>query len=109
MSISEYAQIMKEAGISGGGHNGKTHGVAIGDNRIQIEHMLIVDISERWEKICKGAILALLELGHHVVHSLRIVAIAGSVGIVLWGCSRLITSIQKKSSLQCDGSSPQMR
>lgn len=104
MSISEYAQIMKEAGMisSVGGGNGKLDG-AIGDNKIRVEHIFLFDVTERWEKICKGAILGLLNLGRHVVDSLRIVAIAGSAALILWGCSQVIASIRKKAVKQDDG------
>jgi hypothetical protein len=100
MSISEYAQIMKEAGImaSVGGGSGKVDG-ANGDNRIQVEHIFVFDVAERWEKVCKGAILALLNLGHHVVDTMRIVAIAGSAALILWGCSQVIVSIRRKPSI----------
>lgn len=104
MSISEYAQIMKEAGMisSVGGGNGKLDG-AIGDNKIRVEHIFLFDVTERWEKICKGAILGLLNLGRHVVDSLRIVAIAGSAALILWGCSQVIASIRKNAVKQDDG------
>jgi hypothetical protein len=101
MSMSEYAQIMKEAGImtSVGGVNGKMDSAG-GDNRIQVEHIFVFDISERWEKVCKGAILGLLNLGRHVVDSLRIVAIASSAAFLLWGCSQVIVSIRRGASIQ---------
>lgn len=93
MSISEYSQIMKEAGImaSVGGGGGKVDG----DNRIQVEHVFVFDVSERWEKICKGAILGMLNLGRHVFDSIRIVAIGASAALILWGFSQVVISIRK--------------
>ena len=103
MSISEYAQIMKEAGImsSIGEVSGKVDG-AVGDNRIQVEHIFVFDVTERWEKICKGAILGLLNLGRHVVNTMRIVAIAGSAALILWGFSQVIVSLRRRPSMQGD-------
>ena len=97
MSISEYTQIMKEAGIMTpvGGGLGKA-GSTAGDNRIQVEHIFTFELSERCDKVCKGAILGLLNLGRHVVDSIRIVAIAGSAALILWGCSQVIVSIRKR-------------
>ena len=100
MSISDYAQIMKEAGImasvGSNGGVGKVDG-STGDSRIQVEHIFVFDVTERWEKICKGAILGLLNLGRHMVDSIRIVAIAGSAALILWGCSRVILSVRNKT------------
>jgi hypothetical protein len=104
MSVSEYAQIMKEVGIisSSSGGAGKS-GSSIVDNKIQVEHIVIFDVTERWEKICKAAVVGFFNLGRHMVDSVRIVAIAGSIGIVLWGCSSLVTSLRSKRLSQGDG------
>lgn len=87
MSVSEYAQIMKEAGLTGSGRSGPS-------DKIQVEHVFVFDVSERWEKVVKGIAVGCLDLGRHVVESLRIFAIAGSVGILLWGTSELIASFR---------------
>ena len=77
------------ASVGGGG------GKVDGDNRIQVEHVFVFDVSERWEKICKGAILGMLNLGRHVFDSIRIVAIGASAALILWGFSQLVISIRK--------------
>lgn len=89
--MSEYAQIMKEAGFTSGG--GKNGGVS---DKIQVEHVFVFDVTEKWEKIVKGIALGCLELGRHVVDTLRVVAVAGSIGILLWGTSQLVTSFRSK-------------
>ena len=94
MSVSEYTQLMKEAGIASFGTG--SSGSSVIDNKIQVEHILIFDVSERWEKVCKGTILALLDVGKEVVGTFRIVAVAGSICMLLWGCSNLIESIRGK-------------
>jgi hypothetical protein len=96
MSVSEYTQLMREAGLvsSAGISSGTSSNV---DNKIQVEHVFIFDVSERWEKICKGAILGLLNLGRDLVGTLHIVAIAASISMVLWGCSNLVASLRSKS------------
>ena len=102
MSISEYAQIMKEAGMMTSVGGGKVGG-AVGDNRIRVDHIFLFDVTERWEKVCKGAILGLLNLGRHVVDTIRIAAVSGSAALILWGCSQVIASIRSRSAIQDDG------
>jgi hypothetical protein len=107
MAISEYAQIIKESGIMpslGRDNNRKVNGAVGGDNPIIIEHIFIVDCTERCEKISKGAILGLLNLGQHLADTLRIVAYAGSVALILWGGSRFIASLRSKNVKPFDGS-----
>jgi hypothetical protein len=84
MSMTEIAQVMKEAGLMAGGSStqgsgGSGSGAAA--DKIRVEHMLVLDVSEKWEKIIKGIALACLELGRHLVDSVRIVAVAGAVGV----------------------------
>ena len=90
--MSELAQIMKEAGLSSGSSGEK----------IQVEHVFIFDVTEKWEKIVKGIALGCLDLGRHAVDSLRIFAIAGSVGILLWGTSQLVASFRSRKGLEGD-------
>ena len=103
MSISEYAQIMKETGIMAAVRGSGADGT-IGDSRIQVEHVFVFDTTERWEKLCKGTILGLLNLGRHVVDSIRILTMAGSAALIFWGCSQLVLSIQNKTVKQDDRS-----
>jgi hypothetical protein len=95
MSMTEIAQVMKEAGLMAGGSStqGSGGGGAAAD-KIRVEHMLVLDVSEKWEKIIKGIALACLELGRHLVDSVRIVAVAGAVGVLLWGTSQLVASFR---------------
>ena len=102
MSLSEYAQIMKEMGLTASsslpdGSKGNST-----NDKIFVEHKIILDASERVEKILKGTILGLLDLGRHVVDTWRIVAIAGSIGFVMWGCSSLIASYRIKQPSEKD-------
>jgi hypothetical protein len=100
MSMSEIAQVMKEAGLvgtggggsggSGGGKSGTSSSTSLMMDKIQVEHILVLDVSEKWEKIVKGVAVGCLELGRHVVDTLRIAAIACSAGLLLWGVSHLI-------------------
>jgi hypothetical protein len=102
MSMTEIAQVMKEAGLMAGG--GSTHGSGGGGggaaDKIRVEHMLVLDVSEKWEKIIKGIALAFLELGRHVVDSVRIVAVASAVGMLLWGTSQLVASFRSPRRLR---------
>jgi hypothetical protein len=83
--MSELAQIMREAGLSTGNAD-----------KIRVEHVFIVEVSEKADKIAKALAVGLLELGHHVAESFRIFAMAGSAAIILWGTSQLITSFRRK-------------
>jgi hypothetical protein len=93
MSMTEIAQVMKEAGLMAGG---STQGSGSGgaSDKIRVEHMLVLDVSEKYEKIIKGIALACLELGRHLVDSVRIVALGSAVGVLLWGTSRLVASFR---------------
>lgn len=95
MSLSEIAQIMKEAGLtssSTGGVRGTGGGSGdgSGDGKILVEHVFVFDVSEKWEKTVRGVALGCLELGRHAVDSLRLVAVAGSIALLLWGASRIV-------------------
>jgi len=99
MSASELSQIMREAGLTGGAGGG-------GSDKIQVEHVLVVSLSEATDKLCKGIVLGCLDLGRHLVESCRILAIAGSVSLLLWGSARLIESFRRPhqhSSSSSDG------
>jgi hypothetical protein len=91
MSMSEYAQIMKEAGLIRSDRGGS--------DKIQVEHVFVFDVTEKWEKVVKGIALGCLDLGRHVVNSLRIIAVAGSIGILLWGTSQLVASFRKSTKV----------
>jgi len=97
MSASELSQIMREVGLSSGG------GGSSGNNeKIHLEHVLVLTLSEATDKLCKGAVLTLLELGRHFVESFRILAIAGSVSVVLWGTGRFIESVRSRKGGRSD-------
>lgn len=86
--MSELAQIMREAGLSAGN-----------SDKIRVEHVLILEVSEKADKIAKAIAVGLLELGRHVVESIRILAVAGSVAVILWGTSQLITSFVRRNQI----------
>ena len=99
MSASELSQLMREVGLSSSSSTSSG-----GGDKIQVEHVLIFTLSESTDKLCKGAVLGFLGLGRQLVESCRILAIAGSVSLVLWGTSRLIESMRSRKSLR-DGNS----
>jgi len=72
---------MKEAGIS--------------SEKIEIEHVFIFSLNEKWEKTVQKAADILLDLAGETIYSLRIVSYAASACLVLWGTSKLIQSIRE--------------
>jgi hypothetical protein len=90
--MSEISQIMREVGV--------TNNTGSCSDKIQVEHRFMFDVSESFGKILKGIALGGLDLGRHVVHSFRIFAIASSVGIILWGASRLVEAFSCSKRLE---------
>ena len=90
MSASEMSQLMREVGLT------SSSASSSGGDKIQVEHVLIFTLSESTDKLCKGIVLGFLDLGRKLVESCRILAIAGSVSLALWGTSRLIESLRSR-------------
>ncbi len=83
--MSEYAALLKEMG---GGTSGS-------DDTIKVEHVFIFSMTEKWERTLTHKIIPMvLDLARETVKSLRLVAIAASVALLLWGTSHLIKSIR---------------
>lgn len=105
MSLSELAQIMREAGLASAGSDASASNGMSSDNKFRVEHIFVLDVSEKWEKIVKGVALGCLDLGRHFVHSIRVLAVAGSIGFLLWGTSRLIDSLRQRKTKDANRSS----
>jgi hypothetical protein len=88
MSAKEYSILMKEMGVTGG---------ADGDS-IRVEHVMILSITEKWERALDKWVNLTLDLSREMVASLRLVATATSIAIVLWGTSKLITSLRSNDN-----------
>jgi hypothetical protein len=88
MSAKEYATLMKEMGVTGG---------ADGDS-IRVEHVMILSSTEKWERALDKWVNLTLDLSREMVASLRLVAAATSIAIVLWGTSKLITSLRSNDN-----------
>ena len=93
MSASELSQLMREAGL--------TTTTTTGD-KIQVEHVLVITLSEATDKLCRGIVLGTLDLGRKLVECVRILTIAGSVSLLLWGTCRLIESFRRRPSPRGD-------
>ena len=94
MSASELSQLMREVGLSSSSSSSSSGS----GEKIQVEHILILSLSEATDKLCKGVVLGFLELGRNLVQSCRILAMAGSISLVLWGTSHLIDSLRSRRS-----------
>ena len=68
--------------------------------KVIVEHIFVLTIPERTDKLARTLAGAALELGRHVVKSIRLVAVATSAGILLWGTARLIESIRRRRRQQ---------
>jgi hypothetical protein len=89
--MSDLAQIMKELGVVGAG------GASAGDNgAVKVEHILVFSLSDPTDQLVRGMVGVLQQFGRHAVQSLRIVAIGGAVGMVLYGTARLIEALRQR-------------
>jgi hypothetical protein len=86
MSAKEYSSLMKEMGVTGGSG-------ADGDS-FRVEHVLVFSVTEKWERALDKWVHLTLDLSREMVASLRLIATATSIAIVLWGTSKLITSLR---------------
>jgi hypothetical protein len=97
MSSKEYSTLMKELGVTGG----------VDGDSIRVEHVLVLSISEKWERVLDKWVHLTLDLSREMVASLRLVATAASIAIVLWGTSKLITSLRSNHNKDDDGDGEQ--
>lgn len=79
--MSDMTQLFKE--VNGGS-----------SDKVVVEHILVVTIPESTDKLARALAGAALELGRHIVKSFRLVALATSTGILLWGTARLVESLR---------------
>jgi len=93
MSASELSQLMREAGMTS-----TSSSPSSGGDKIQVEHILVITLSEATDKLCKGVVLGCLEVGRKLAESFRILTMAASVSLLLWGTSRLIESVRSSRS-----------
>jgi hypothetical protein len=75
---------MQEMGVSSGTN----------DDSIKVEHVLVLTVSEKWERVIDKWVHHSLDLSRELVSSLRLVAAAASIALVLWGTSKLVTSLR---------------
>lgn len=94
MSVSEFSQIMREAGLS----SSTSTSSSSNNDKIRVEHVFVLQLSENTDRIAKGLTLALLEIGRSLAESCRIVAIGAAMGFLLWGTARLIESTRTRQS-----------
>jgi hypothetical protein len=95
MSAKEYSTLMKEMGVTNG---------SSGDSEsFRVEHILVLSITEKWERVLDKWVHLSLDLSREMVASLRLVATATSIAIVLWGTSKLITSLRTNNKSTNDG------
>lgn len=87
--MSDWAQIMKEIGGVTGGSAG---------DHVKIEHILVISLSDQTDRLVRGIVAALQEIGRQAVQSLRIVAIGSAVGITLWGTARLLDAFRNNNN-----------
>jgi hypothetical protein len=106
MSASEIKTLMREMGMTStsstggkGGTGGDSGGAGGVIDSIKVDHGLSISFVDdaKWEKYFRYVSYQFLELSKHIVLSIRIVAIASSISLVLWGTSKLIESIRKPS------------
>jgi hypothetical protein len=103
MSASEIKTLMRELGMTsspttGGGGSGGTSS----HESIKVEHGLSISFVDdaKWEKYFRYVAYQLLDVSKHVVMSFRIVAIATSITLILWGTSKVIESIRQPKEMK---------
>jgi hypothetical protein len=86
MSAKEYSSLMKEMGV--------TSSSGVDGDSIRVEHVLVFSMTEKWERALDKWVHLTLDLSREMVASLRLIATATSIAIVLWGTSKLIASFR---------------
>lgn len=90
MSTKEYSTLMKEMGV--------TNGSGVDGESFRVEHILVLSITEKWERVLDKWVHLTLDLSREMVVSIRLVATAASIAMVLWGTSKLITSLRTQNN-----------
>jgi hypothetical protein len=92
MSTKEYSTLLKEMGVTNGGSSG------VDGESFRVEHILVLSITEKWERALDKWVNLTLDLSREMMVSMRLVATAASIAMVLWGTSKLITSLRANNS-----------
>jgi hypothetical protein len=92
MSTKEYSTILKEMGVTNSGSGG------VDGESFRVEHILVLSITEKWERALDKWVHLTLDLSREMMVSMRLVATAASIAMVLWGTSKLITSLRANNS-----------
>ena len=82
MSLKEYGTLLQE--IGSGTNTGNTV------DSIKVDHKLILSLDEKVETIIRQTTQIILKYGRHIIISFRILSIATSISLLLWGTSKLI-------------------
>jgi hypothetical protein len=96
MSAKEYSTLMKEMGVTNGDGGG------VDGESFRVEHVLVLSITEKWERALDKWVNLTLDLSREMVASMRLVATAASIALVLWGTSKLITSLRSNNKSDND-------
>lgn len=83
---------MKEMGVTNSGG-----GSGVDGESFRVEHFLVLSITEKWDRALDKWVHLSLDLSREMVASMRLVATAASIAMVLWGTSKLITSLRTKN------------
>jgi hypothetical protein len=93
MSTKEYSTLLKEMGVTNSGGSGGVDGESF-----RVEHILVLSITEKWERALDKWVNLTLDLSREMMVSMRLVATAASIAMVLWGTSKLITSLRANNN-----------
>jgi hypothetical protein len=99
MSLSDYSTILKELSANGNGDAGNSGDI------LKVVHNCVLSLDDKWDLLIQRTAKGIIELGQHIVISLRLVAVATSISLVLWGTSKVITAsrtVKSTSQKQLD-------
>ena len=96
MSSKEFSTIMKEMGVTNSGSS-------VDGESFRVEHILVLSITEKWERALDKWVHLTLDLSREMVASMRLVATAASIAMILWGTSKVITSLRSSNNSNKDG------
>ena len=88
MSMREYSTIMKEAGLTSGTGSSE---------KFQVEHVFLLRMDENLEKLIAKLVDTALLLSLQFLRTLKVLTYASAGFMLLYGSSKLITSIKKEA------------
>jgi hypothetical protein len=110
LHANEYTTIMKELSTSlspspsGSNNNSMSVTSRRGPNTtdstshdhetFHVRHQLSISFDDRYEKLIHRVVSSMYQLGTHLVVSIRILTIATSITLLLWGTSHIIQQIR---------------